>query len=270
MCPRSPLPFAEASPRERSRSLTPKLAQRCLAVVPARAGSKGIPGKNVKDLAGRPLIAHTLEHAKLAGIENVLLSTEDRQIAEVARTLGYEVPFLRPAELAADDTPTLPVLRHVLDTLSAAGDARASCDWVILLQPTSPLRQPHWIVQCVELAIAHEADAAMTVLRVPSEHHPQWTYRALDGNRVELWSGEREPVSRRQDLRPAFHREGSVYVTRREVLEQQSLYGEKTVALEVPREQSVNLDTLDDWRAAERAFAGRASAEDRSSTSGAG
>jgi len=223
---------------------------RVLGLIPARGGSKGVPRKNIKLLVGKPLLQYTAEAALSAmRLSRVVLSTEDQEIADVGRECGLEVPFLRPAELALDETPTLPVVQHVMTLLEEQGDRY---DAVCLLQPTNPLRRPADIDGCIELLESGEFDSVVTILSVPAEHNPHWVYFKSDGNVLRLSTGEHAPISRRQDLPPAFHREGSVYVTRRNVvMEQNSLYGGRLGGYLVESGRSVNIDDLDDWRTAE-------------------
>jgi CMP-N,N'-diacetyllegionaminic acid synthase len=229
---------------------------RVLGLIPARGGSKGVPRKNVRSLAGRPLLAYTVDAALAADrLDRVVLTTDDEEIAAVGRQLGVDVPFLRPAELAGDRTPTLPVVQHALAALEAAGDR---FDAVCLLQPTNPLRPPGLVDACVEELERTGADAVVSVLRVPAEHHPAWVYLSDAEGRLRLSTGDAAPIARRQDLPPAFHREGSVYVTRRDVVvERDSLYGDHVVGVEVDPASSVNIDDLDDWRRAEDLLAAR-------------
>lgn len=223
---------------------------RVLGIVPARGGSKGIPGKNVRPLGGKPLLAWTAEAALAARrLSRVVLTTDDERIAEVGRACGLEVPFLRPAELARDETPTLPVLQHAVAELERAGDR---FDAVCLLQPTSPFRRPEDVDGCIELLESAGLDAVISVLPVPPEHNPHWVYLRDGEGLLRLATGEEQPIPRRQELPPAFHRDGTVYVTRRDVLMAgNSIYGKRLggYLIEAP---SVNLDTLDDWEQAER------------------
>lgn len=225
---------------------------RVLGIVPARGGSKGIPGKNVRPLGGKPLLAHTAEAALAARrLSRVVLTTDDEKIAEVGRSCGLEVPFLRPAELARDDTPTLPVLQHAVAELEKTGDR---FDAVCLLQPTSPFRRAGDIDGCIELLETEGLDAVVSVLAVPPEHNPHWVYFRDGGGLLRLATGEDQPIPRRQELPPAFHRDGSVYVTRRDVLmEGNSLYGRRLGGF-LADSRSVNLDTPADWERAERLF----------------
>lgn len=221
-----------------------------LGLIPARGGSKGIARKNVRILGGKPLMQWTIEAALDARtLTRIVVSTEDEEIAAIARSCGAAVPFIRPAELACDDTPTLPVVQHALRALSTRGE---QFDAVCLLQPTNPFRKPSEIDHCVELLAASGADSVVSVLRVPSEYNPHWVYfRAPDGT-LELSMGGTEPLARRQVLPAAFHRDGSVYVTRRDViLRENSLYGRRVLGYETTRANVVNIDTAADWDRAE-------------------
>lgn len=221
-----------------------------LGLITARGGSKGVPRKNIKLLCGKPLLAYTAEAALQAeSLTRVVLSTDDQEIARVGAECGLDVPFLRPAHLAADNTPTLPVVRHALETLENANE---KFDAVCLLQPTNPLRRAIDINACLELLARSDADSVVSVRRVPHEYNPHWVYwRRADGS-IFLSTGESAPVARRQDLPPAFHRDGSVYVVRRDVVMlENSLYGARVQSCEIDAQFSCNIDTLDDWRAAE-------------------
>jgi CMP-N-acetylneuraminic acid synthetase len=222
---------------------------RVLGIIPARGGSKGIPRKNIRPLAGKPLLAYTAEAARAARhLERTILSTDDLEIAEVGRRCGLEVPFLRPPGLACDHTPTLPVLRHAVHAIEEAGDRYEA---ICLLQPTHPLRGPEHIDGCIELLMQSGADTVMTVLAVPPEHNPYWVYFQDAQGYLRLSTGEPAPIPRRQDLPAAFHREGSVYVTRRDVLmEQKTLYGQRVLGYPMDAAHSINLDSLPDWQRA--------------------
>lgn len=221
---------------------------RVLGVIPARGGSKGIPRKNIRLLGGKPLLAWTIETAKASRrLTRVVLSTEDEEIAEVGRAWGVEVPFLRPRELAEDDTPTLPVLVHALEQCERED---SHYDAVCLLQPTAPLRRTEWIDDCVTKLAQSGADSVVTVLPIPAEHHPWWSLEVTEDGWLKFTKEEGKGL-RRQDLPPAFHRDGSVYVMRRHVLLGGSLYGDRIAAYEVSADETVNLDTEEDWRRAE-------------------
>jgi CMP-N-acetylneuraminic acid synthetase len=162
---------------------------------------------------------------------------------------------LRPAELAADDTPTLAVIRHALRWLEVNGEVY---DAVCLLQPTNPFRTAAIIKACIHLFIEKNADSVFTVLPVPHQYNPHWVYFPRADGSLALSTGEPQPIPRRQALPPAFHREGSVYITRRDViLLEDSLYGSRSYGYQVDASTSVNLDTMDDWRRAEQIMSGK-------------
>jgi CMP-N,N'-diacetyllegionaminic acid synthase len=229
---------------------------RVLGVVTARGGSKGVPRKNVRPLAGKPLLAWTAETAlRASSLARVVLSTDDDEIAAIGRAYGLDVPFTRPAELATDRSASLGVLQHAVGWLEQAGDRY---DAICLLQPTNPLRTAELIDRCVVRLRETGADSVISVLPVPAEHNPHWVYFAAGDGSLRLSTGELAPIPRRQDLPPAFHRDGSVYVMRRDVLmEQASLFGARVVGVETDPARSINIDTFDDWTRAEALVGGR-------------
>lgn len=226
---------------------------RILGLVPARGGSKGVPGKNIVDLHGKPLLVYTAEAALGAKrLAKIILSTDSEEIAAVGRGVGLEVPFLRPAELARDDTPTLPVLQHALEFLSARGE---HYDALCLLQPTSPLRSSRQIDAACQLFIDTEADTLLSVLAIPHQYHPDWALvpRPDESGLLRWACGADSPVPRRQDLSPAYHREGSLYISRTAlIMERGTLYGERIVPFPVDESMSVNIDSLSDLERARR------------------
>lgn len=228
---------------------------RVLGLIPARGGSKGIHRKNVRLLGGKPLLQYTAEVAIAAKrLDRLILSTDDESCARVGETCGLEIPFRRPPELAQHDTPMLPVVQHALDALETAGDR---FDAVCLLQPTHPFRLPEDIDGCIALLDESGCDSVVTILPVPAAYSPHWSYYREEGGQLKLCTGERNPIARRQDLPPTFHREGSVYVTRRDVLvEGNSLYGDRMMGYLVDDSHTrIDLDDLEDWAMAERLVA---------------
>jgi len=220
-----------------------------LALIPARGGSKGIPGKNVRPLFGKPLIAYTIEAAARAQrISRIVVSTDDPAVAQASTVWGAEVPFMRPAELGADTTPMLPVMQHAVRTLEESG---SRYDLVCLLQPTSPMRHPDDIDACIGLLQEQNADTVISVLPVPEKHNPHWVFESDGAGGLRLSTGEATPIPRRQELPPAYHREGSIYIVRRDVLmNSNTLYGSKIVGYVMDAARSVNIDEPADWDAA--------------------
>jgi len=227
-----------------------------LGLIPARGGSKGVPRKNARLLCGKPLLAYTAEAALAARrLTRVVLSTDDAEIAEIGMRCQLEVPFMRPAELARDDTPMLPVVQHAVGWMKQQGEI---FDAVCLLQPTNPLRRPEDIDGCIALLEEQDADSVFTTLSVPAEHHPNWVYFETSSGMLRLSNGDTEPTPGRQQLPAAFHREGSVYVTRCDVLlEQNTLYGSRIFGYRMDGKHSVNIDDPKDWQAAEELIAQR-------------
>jgi CMP-N,N'-diacetyllegionaminic acid synthase len=234
-----------------------------LGVVTARAGSKGIPGKNTKPLAGKPLIAHTIESAQASGVfDRLVLSTDDETAAGIARELGCEVPFMRPPELCADDTPHLPVMQHAVAWLR--DEQHYEPDWVMILMPTSPLRQPRHIVEAVALAIGSGADSVVSVDELPAHFNPLRALTVDAEGWARLYVGglpvKRRPV-RRQDIPRAWVFNGAIYLFRTALLfdpVEPSLYGDRVAAYVMPPPYGHNIDDPDDWEEAERLLAGLA------------
>lgn len=229
-----------------------------LGIITARGGSKGVPGKNLKLLDGKPLLAYTVEAARASrSLDRVILSTEDEAIAAAGRALGCEVPFLRPAELSRDNTPHLPVIQHAAEWMREQAGYRP--DAVMVLQPTSPLRTAGDIDAAIALLESSGADSVLSVSEVPVHSHPSRTLR-LDaaGNAVLFATGQpvRQRVNRRQDLPEAWVMNGAIYACRTEALfaAEPSLYGDAVVAYRMPAGRSISIDDLDDWAAAERAL----------------
>jgi CMP-N,N'-diacetyllegionaminic acid synthase len=223
---------------------------RVLGIVPARAGSKGVPGKNIRPLAGRTLLDYTAAAARESGVlDRIVLSTDSEEIADAGKRAGIEVPFLRPAALAADDTPMLPVIQHAIDTLAGEGwDAEI----VVLLQPTSPLRAPAHVREAVDLLRTSGADSVVTVVEVPRHLSPDYVMR-IDNGVLKPFLPEGARVARRQDARPAYSREGTVYTCWRRTIDRfGNIYGDDCRPLVIDAAQSLSIDSPADWAAAER------------------
>ena len=228
---------------------------RILGLVPARSGSKGVSGKNIRSLAGRPLLEYTARAAQASGvIDRLVLSTDSPEIAQVGRGAGLEAPFLRPETLAADDTPMLPVVQHAIDALRADGWI---ADIIVLLQPTSPLRRPEHVRDAVNLLRETNADSVVTVVEVPRHLSPDYVMK-IEAGRLRHFLPEGARVTRRQDARPAYAREGTVYACWLQTIERTgTLYGEDCRPLIIDGADSLSIDSPADWEAAERVLARR-------------
>lgn len=216
-----------------------------LCLVTARGGSKGLPGKNIRPLLGKPLIAWSIDAGLCApSADALVVSTDDEAIAQVARAAGALVPFMRPAELAGDTASSIDVVLHAIDWLAAAGE---HYDVVVLLEPTSPLRESADIEAALELMARQHAGAVVSVCRAESVH-PAFMYRRNVGGRLQPFL-ERQPTGlRRQEIEPLYFLEGTVYASRIDVLRaRRSFYHEDTVGYEVPRWKSLEIDELDDF-----------------------
>ena len=221
-----------------------------LGLIPARGGSKGIPGKNIKKLHGSPLLQYTFEAAKASRLlSRVILSSDDSEIKKVAEELGLEVPFTRPKEFSQDDSGSLKVVKHALEFFAAKNE---NFDAVCLLQPTTPFRRHGLIDEAIEEFVSGKFDSVLSVREVPLEYNPHWTFEEKKG-RLKIATGEDKILSRRQDLPKAYHRDGAIYLTRTEVIiKQNSLYGKKIGFIDTTGDPYVNIDTLEDWEEAER------------------
>jgi CMP-N,N'-diacetyllegionaminic acid synthase len=216
---------------------------RLLALIPARGGSKGIPHKNIKILAGKPLIAWTIEAAlRSRALDAVVVSTDDEEVAEVAKRFGAQVPFVRPSELARDDTPGVDPVLHAVDQLP-------DFDAVLLLQPTSPLRTTDDIDACI--ALANERSAPSVVSLSEPGKHPYWMYRLRSDQRLQRLI-DTPPVARRQDLPPVYSLNGALYYAKVDWLRHhRTLVTDETIGYLMAPERSVDLDSPFDWRLAE-------------------
>ncbi|WP_333871700.1 acylneuraminate cytidylyltransferase family protein [Desulforamulus putei] len=208
-----------------------------LAIIPARGGSKGIPRKNLRLLAGKPLLAWTVEEAKKSQyIDRLILSSEDAEIIALAKSLGCDVPFIRPAQLARDETPGIEPVLHALQVLPE------KYDYVVLLQPTSPLRRAKDIDECIALCMNQGACACVSVTE--PAHHPYWMYELLPNGFLKPFMPKDKVPFRRQELQPVYALNGAVYVACCDWLqEKRTFLAEETVAFVMPPERSLDVDT---------------------------
>lgn len=221
-----------------------------LGLIPARGNSKGVPRKNIKLLAGKPLLQYTTDIAlECKELSKVILSSDDQEIIQKGLDLGIEVPFTRPDNLAEDKTPTLPVILHALEYYKAQGEV---FDAVCLLQVTSPFRTLELLNKAIKTFKTEKTDSLVSVLEVPHEYNPHWTFLSPDNKHLQISTGDKKIIPRRQELPKSYFRDGSIYITKTSVLEEQkSLYGESISYVVSDRDRYVNIDTLSDWELAE-------------------
>lgn len=224
-----------------------------LGLIPAREGSKGIPGKNIRTLGHQPLIAYSvIDGISAKYLSKVVVSTDGVKIAEVAKSYGCEVPFIRPKELAQDHTPSIEVVLHAIDFFEQNGEF---FDALCLLQPTSPFRPKGFIDDCIQKFVESQADSLISVLEVPHEFNPHWTFEMDMEGSLTISTGEATLIPRRQELPKAFHRDGSVYLSKISLIkEQRALVGGKTVGMLSNKAYYANLDTPEDWEKAELTY----------------
>jgi len=222
--------------------------KRILGVVPARGGSKGLPHKNIRPLLKKPLLAWTLDAAKASNyLDRVIVSTDDHAIANVVRKHGGEVPFMRPAELAQDETSSIDVMVHAISWLKDQGDL---FDYVIMLEPTSPLRETADIDQALEQLISHpQAKAIVSVTRLEGDH-PEFHVVVDPASRcIRRPNGSSTfKILRRQDLDDMYFFEGTLYISEvAAFMKRRTFYHELTLPYIVPRWKSPEIDELQDF-----------------------
>lgn len=220
-----------------------------IGLIPARGGSKGIPGKNIALCAGRPLLAYTAEAALQAKrLDRVILTTDDKAIAEVGAALGVEVPFMRPIELSGDESSSLDVIVHALNWLEAQGE---TIEALVLLQPTSPLRNAVQIDEAIERFHATDADTLVSVVEVPHRFHPE-SVMQIEGGALQPLKTVGELVLRRQELPKLYARNGpAILIMSPKQIRAGNLYGGRTIAYEMPAAASLDIDAPEDLALAE-------------------
>lgn len=205
-----------------------------LGIIPARGGSKAIPRKNVVSLGGKPLIQWTIDAASRSRLSRFIVSTDDAEIAQIAKSLQAEVPGLRPQHLATDDAKTIDVVQHVLEQSGPV-------DAVMVLQPTSPFRTSDDINACIEMLDTSDADSVISVVDVGGFHPARMKYLEA-GELVDPIFAEAIENQPRQELRPMYIRNGAIYLTRSAAIRQGTFKGKKSLGYVMPVERSINID----------------------------
>lgn len=220
-----------------------------LSIIPARGGSKRVPGKNTRKLLRKPLLAWAIEAAKQSGSDRVIVTTDDPEIVRVAKRYGAEVPFLRPKELAQDATPIEPVLRHALEWLQENESYKP--DAIALLMPTNPLRLPEHIDEAAAIMKKTDADSVVAVAEALGNNNPHWMLRRHENGEVRLFTGD--PLTairaRSQDLPNSYSRNDIVYLLKPGNLYQETpnLYGEKVELYVMDDLFYSDINTPEDW-----------------------
>lgn len=213
-----------------------------IAIIPARGGSKGLPGKNIKMLYGKPMIAYTIEAAKQSKfIDHIVVSTDDPLIADIALEYGAEVPFLRPEFLASDTAQAVDNYIYTIDRLSK--EWNISIEEFVVLQPTSPLRIAEDIDGAVKMFLEKKADS---VISYTQEAHPVLWHKYINDNNefVDIFDNT---IANRQNLRISYYPNGAVYVFRTKIIKERKYYTEKSYGYIMPRKRSVDIDYQEDF-----------------------
>lgn len=216
-----------------------------IAIIPARGGSKGLPGKNIKLLNGKPLIAYTIEAAKQSkSITRIIVSTDDQNIADVALEYGAEIPFLRPTHLATDDALAIDVLKYTIERLD---EEQNSIEEFIVLQPTSPLRTALNIDEAICMFKEKKADSVISYCK---EHHPiRWhKYITEEGKFENIFE---ETLQNRQLEKPTYFPNGAIYIYKTKIINAGKYYTENSFAYIMERENSIDIDDIQDFEYAE-------------------
>ncbi|BBB91706.1 MAG TPA: acylneuraminate cytidylyltransferase family protein [Methylomusa anaerophila] len=213
-----------------------------LAVIPARGGSKGVPRKNIRMLAGKPLIAWTIAEALQSKyIDRLILSSEDEEIIEVAKQYGCEVPFQRPKEFAADDTPGIEPILHAVQALSKP------YDYVLVLQPTSPLRTVGDIDGCIKHCFSHEASCCVSICE--AKESPYWMFQLNETSTMSPLIRSNRQYMRRQDLPKTYLLNGALYLADvKQLIQTRSFVTDNTIGYIMPAERSVDIDNERDFQ----------------------
>ncbi|HYN44747.1 MAG TPA: acylneuraminate cytidylyltransferase family protein [Candidatus Limnocylindrales bacterium] len=216
-----------------------------LVIIPARGGSKGLPRKNIRQLNGKPLICYAIDGAmKSKFIDRIIVTTDDSEIAEISKKAGAEV-IMRPPSLAQDESPVIDAIFHVLDNIN-----EVKPDFIVLLQPTSPLREASDIDSAIQLFLDGRYDSLISVC--PAEHSPYWYFNIKNDLLVPLFD-ERFLELRRQELPPAYRPNGAIYIITPEILKKyKSFYCNKTLAFVMTVRSSIDIDEEIDFQIAEQ------------------
>jgi len=217
-----------------------------LAIIPARGGSKGLPGKNIKELCGKPLIAWSIEAGlKSKYIDELVVSTDYQDIADIAKEYGANVPFLRPDYLASDTATSFDAVKHTIDYYK--NELNKEFDYIVLLEPTSPLREYTDIDNAIEQLLKSSANSIVGISKT-EDQNPAFLINKDQNNYLSGYENKDMKVLRRQDINDVYFFEGTVYISNIEILvEKKTFYHKNTIGYEVPKYKSLEIDDIDDF-----------------------
>ena len=217
-----------------------------LAIIPARGGSKGLPGKNIKKLCGKPLIVWSIEAGlKSKYLDEVATSTDCQDIADVSKQHGASTPFLRPGHLASDISTSFDAIKHAIDYYK--NKLNKKFDYIVLLEPTSPLRESSDIDSAIENLMNSNADSIVGVGRT-EDQNPAFLVLKDGNNYISGYENKNMKVLRRQDINDVYFFEGSIYISKVDtLLDKKTFYHQNTIGYEVPKYKSLEIDDMDDF-----------------------
>ncbi len=217
-----------------------------LAIIPARGGSKGLPGKNIKELCGKPLIAWSIEAGlKCKYLDEVMVTTDYQNIVEVSKQYGAIVPFLRPNKLASDTTTSFDAIKHTIEYYK--NELNKEFDYIVLLEPTSPLRESSDIDKAIEVLLDSDVDSIVGICRT-EDQNPVFLVLKNEKSFISGYENKEMKVLRRQDIKDVYFFEGTIYISKTNVLlDKKTFYHENTIGYEVPKYKSLEIDDMDDF-----------------------
>lgn len=214
-----------------------------IAIIPARGGSKGLPSKNILEFDGKPLITYSIEQAKSSKyIDRVIVSTDNQEIIDKSKEAGAEVPFVRPSELASDDSSAIETYKHAILEIEEQGGE--SLNAIVVLLPTSPLRLVSDIDRACELFMEKKADS---VVSYTQSHHPIEWFKNVDASGRIRDIGFGDAIKNRQEYSKSFRPNGSIYIFKKDIIVQGKYYTDNSYALLMPKERSIDIDSLQDF-----------------------
>ena len=217
-----------------------------LVIIPARGGSKGLPWKNIKVLWVKPLVEWSIEAGlKSKYVDEVMTSTDDEKIAEISKKYGASVPFLRPSELASDTATTFDTVKHTIDYYK--NELKKEFDYIVLLEPTSPLREVFDIDMAIEILLESRADSIVGICKTESQN-PAFLVSKNENGLISGYENKDMVVLRRQEIKDVYFFEGTIYVSKTDVLlDKKTFYHDNTIGYEVPKYKALEIDDIIDF-----------------------